>query len=142
MTNFTIHPELAATDLNRAARWYREMLGLEPVTDGGDPVTLGQTEFESELLYDTGTAKFGVYQSPNAGTNKATAARIVVEDFDAFHVMLIERGAVFETYDIEEHFSSPDGSPYWDRGALVFPDGEKTAWIKDSEGNILGIGSN
>jgi len=28
-----------------------------------------------------------------------------------------------------------------DDGVLVSPDGEKTAWFKDSEGNILAIGS-
>lgn len=40
-------------------------------------------------------------------------------------------------------FSDDDEEPppYWDRGALVFADGQKTAWFKDSEGNILAIGS-
>lgn len=31
--------------------------------------------------------------------------------------------------------------PTWDNGVLISPDGEKTAWFKDSEGNILAIGS-
>jgi hypothetical protein len=29
----------------------------------------------------------------------------------------------------------------WYRDMLVSPDGEKTAWFKDSEGNILALGS-
>ena len=49
---------------------------------------------------------------------------------------------MFEWYPIEGNFSE-DGpeQPYWDNGALVSPDGEKTAWFKDSEGNILALGS-
>ncbi|MBW3667225.1 MAG: hypothetical protein KY394_06490, partial [Actinobacteria bacterium] len=63
----TIHPELPPSDINRAAGWYREKLGLEPVLHGNEPVEPGTTEFHSELLYDTGTARFGVYESWTAG---------------------------------------------------------------------------
>lgn len=139
---FTIHPELPASDLNRAARWYREKLGLEPVLHGGDPVVPGTGEFDSELLYDTGTARFGVYQTEHAGKNLATAARLVTDDFDAAHGELLANGVEFETYDLGLFHSDSEEDPYWDRGALVFPDGEKTAWFKDSEGNILALGSN
>jgi catechol 2,3-dioxygenase-like lactoylglutathione lyase family enzyme len=137
---FTIHPELPATDLNRAAAWYREKLGIEPVLHGGDLVEPGTTEFEYELLYDTGTARFGVYQTEHAGKNLATAARLVTDDFDGAHAELLSRGVVFETYDLGL-FHEDEGRPYWDNGALVSPDGEKTAWFKDSEGNILALGS-
>lgn len=139
---FTIHPELPATDLNRAAAWYREKLGLEPVLEGGHPVRPGTTEFEHELFYDTGTARFGVYETEHAGKNLATAARLVTDDFGAMHTELLSRGVVFETYDLTMFHSDDGENPYWDRGALVFPDGEKTAWFKDSEGNILALGSN
>ncbi|MGD2103464.1 MAG: VOC family protein [Acidimicrobiia bacterium] len=138
---FTIHPELPASDLNRAAKWYREKLGLEPVLHGGDPVEPGTEEFDSELFYDTGTARFGVYQTEHAGKNLATAARLVTDDFDAAHRELLANGVEFETYDLQLFHSDGDEDPYWDRGALVFPDGEKTAWFKDSEGNILALGS-
>jgi catechol 2,3-dioxygenase-like lactoylglutathione lyase family enzyme len=138
---FTIHPELPALDINRAAAWYREKLGLEPVLHGNEPIEPGTTHFDSELLYDTGTARFGVYESKHAGKNLATAARLVTQDFDSAHAELLANGVVFEIYDIEEHFHEDAGTPYWDQGALVFPDGEKTAWFKDSEGNILAIGS-
>ncbi len=132
---FTIHPELPAVDIGRARRWYKDKLGLEPIkAEPGD----------EELLYDTGTAKFGVYQSAHAGKNLATAARLVTNEFDAIHARLLANGVEFETYRIEGNFHSDDEDgppPYWDNGALVFPDGEKTAWFKDSEGNILAIGS-
>lgn len=129
---FTIHPELPATDIERAKAWYRDKLGLEPVdAEPGD----------EELLYDTGTAKFGVYQSRHAGANLATAARLVTDDFDRIHAELRGRGVTFEWYPIEGNFHEDDGQPYWEDGALVSPDGEKTAWFKDSEGNILALGT-
>lgn len=131
---FSIHPELPASDLNRAARWYREKLGLEPSTCGGDPVEPGRTEFEAELLYETGDGKFGLYESWMAGRNEATAARIVVSDFDSVFVRWKSNGVVFESYDFGDGFQTEDG-------VLTSPDGEKTAWFKDSEGNILALGS-
>jgi catechol 2,3-dioxygenase-like lactoylglutathione lyase family enzyme len=131
---FTIYPELPATDINRAARFYREKLGLEPVLCGNEPIPPGTTEFDSELFYDTGSAQFGVYESWAAGRNEATAARLVVEDFDSAFAELRGNGVVFEDYDYGDDFRTVDG-------VLVSPDGEKTAWFKDSEGNLLAIGS-
>ena len=130
---FTIHPELPAVDIQRARVWYKEKLGLEPV---------GAAPDDEELLYDTGTAKFGVYRSPHAGKNLATAARLVTADFDNVHAQLRANGVEFEWYRIEGTFDEPGiEQPHWDNGALVSPDGEKTAWFKDSEGNILALGS-
>lgn len=131
---FTIIPQLPAEDINRAARWYREKLHLEPVLHGNEPIPPGTTEFDSELLYDTGRARFGVYESWAAGRNEATAARLVVDDFDSAFAELSTNGVVFEDYDFGEEFRTVDG-------VLVSPDGEKTAWFKDSEGNILAMGS-
>lgn len=131
---FIIYPELPAENINRAAVWNKEKLGLDPVLHGNEPIEPGTTEFESELLYDTGTAKFGVYESFAAGRNEATAARIVVADFDAAHSELVSNGVVFEDYDYGDDFRTVDG-------VLISQDGEKTAWFKDSEGNILAIGS-
>lgn len=134
MFDFTIFPELTATDINRAARWYKEKMGLEPVLHGNEPIPPGTDQFDSQLLYDTGTARFGIYESWAAGRNEATAARIVVSDFDDAFAKLKANGVVFEDYDFGDDFKTVDG-------VLVSPDGEKTAWFKDSEGNILAIGS-
>ncbi len=132
---FTIHPELPATDVARARTWYSQKLGLAPVTANGEPLAPGEPiDSETELLYETDSAKFGVYRSPHAGRNQATAARLVVEDFDAAYTELRSRGVIFEDYDLGDDFRTVDG-------VLVSPDGEKTAWFKDSEGNILALGS-
>ncbi|HEX6300301.1 MAG TPA: VOC family protein [Acidimicrobiia bacterium] len=132
---FEMIPQLAASDVARARDWYREQLGVEPVLANQEPYHSGQAiDADTELFYDTGSAKFGVYRSDNAGTNLATAARLVVDDFDAAHAQLVSRGVVFEEYDLDEDFRTVDG-------VLVSPDGEKTCWFKDSEGNILAMGS-
>ena len=131
---FITYPELPAEDINRAAAWYKQKLGLEPVLHGNEPIEPGTTKFESELHYNTGAARFGVYESFTAGRNEATAARLVVTDFDAAHAELVANGVVFEDYDFGGDFRTVDG-------VLVSPDGEKIAWFKDSEGNTLAIGS-
>jgi catechol 2,3-dioxygenase-like lactoylglutathione lyase family enzyme len=132
---FAMYPQLAASDVARARDWYLDKLGIEPVLANQEPYQSGQEiETDTELFYDIGTAKFGVYRSDNAGTNLATAARLVVEDFDAAHGELVARGVVFEEYDLDEDFRTVNG-------VLVSPDGEKTCWFKDSEGNVLAMGS-
>lgn len=94
--DFTIHPELPAVDIERAKAWYKAKLGLDPIAaEPGD----------EELLYDTGTATFGVYQSPHAGKNLATAARLVTNDFDRVHAQLRANGVEFEWYPIDGNFN-------------------------------------
>lgn len=117
-----MYPQLPASDLERARAWYLDMLDLEPVVDG------------DELFYDTGIDQFGVYPSDHAGTNRATAVRLVVDDFDTTRAELLARGVIFEDYDLGDDFRTVDG-------VLVSPDGEKTSWFKDSEGNIIALGS-
>jgi catechol 2,3-dioxygenase-like lactoylglutathione lyase family enzyme len=135
MMEFTIYPVLPASDIRRARAWYARVLGLKPVLAGGEPIAPGAPiEPDGELLYDTGTAKFNVYPSDHAGRNEATAARLVVRDFEVARAELLASGVVFEEYDLGEDFRTVDG-------VLVSRDGERTSWLKDSEGNILAIGS-
>jgi catechol 2,3-dioxygenase-like lactoylglutathione lyase family enzyme len=65
------------------------------------------------LVYRVGGTVFGIYPSENAGLSK---------------------GVVFEEYDFGPDFGTVDG-------VLTSPDGEKTSWFKDSEGNTLALGS-
>ncbi|MFO7533837.1 MAG: VOC family protein [Candidatus Limnocylindrales bacterium] len=115
---------LPAADLDRAKAWYSQILGLEPV----------ETQPMGEVWYELGGSRFMLYQSQFAGTNKATAAGLQVDDFNATVAQLKERGAVLEDYDFGEDFRTTDG-------IMTLPDGQKAAWITDSEGNILGISS-
>ncbi len=113
---------LPAADLDRAKAWYSQVLGLEPV----------EIEPMGEVWYEIGGSRFMVYASQFAGTNQATAAGLMVDDFAATSAELRARGAIFEDYDFGEDFHTVDG-------IMTLPNGRKGAWFRDSEGNILGL---
>ena len=81
--NTPLAAALPASDLERAKRWYKETLGLEPVTEdeyGG-------------AVYETGGTSFLVFETPFAGTNQATAAGFNVDNFDEVIVDLQGQGS-------------------------------------------------
>ena len=121
MDAYPLMPMLPASDLQRARRWYEEKLGLTPVEESE----------ETGLEYEAGGARFSVYPSSFAGTNQATAAGWEVEDIEKLIDDLIARGAVFEQYDLENLKTDERG--------LATIGGYRAAWLKDSEGNILGL---
>ena len=124
--NVPIRPSFPASDLERAKRWYSEKLGLDPVRE----LDYGDVE------YQTGGVRFLIYQTELAGTNEATAASFVVDDFDEVIASLRTSGVLFEDDDFGEFGATVDG-------VIESPDGSnKSAWFKDSEGNILSLTTN
>lgn len=124
--NVPIRPSFPASDLERAKRWYSEKLGLDPVRE----LDYGDVE------YETGGVRFLMYQTDLAGTNEATAASFVVENFDDDIAALRSRGVAFEDVDFGEFGATVDG-------VIASPDGtNKSAWFKDSEGNIFSVTTN
>ena len=111
---------LPATDMERAKAWYSSILQIEPT----------KLDENGDAWYEAGGTRFLLYASQFAGTNQATAMGIEVEDVEASVADLRARGAVFEDYDFGDDFRTVDG-------ILTTPDGQKLAWLKDSEGNIL-----
>lgn len=119
-----LFPVLPAQDLERAKDWYADKLGLEPAMEDAE---------RGSVMYDHAGAKFLLYQSEFAGTNQATAAGFLVEDFDDVVAQLRAKGVTFEDLDFGEGGKTVDG-------VISSPDGqEKGAWFKDSEGNVLAI---
>jgi len=76
-----------------------------------------------------GTACF-LYPTPNAGTSRASQAFWQVADIDAEMSGMRSRGVRFEHYEVP---GAPPGSDIVDAG------GARSAWFKDSEGNILAM---
>jgi catechol 2,3-dioxygenase-like lactoylglutathione lyase family enzyme len=120
---------LPAQDLERARRFYAEQLGLEPVDErpGG-------------LLYRCGGTEFAVFASTGASAGTFTQMGWEVEDVEAVVAELKLRGVVFEEVDVPgfrttDSIAEIDGN-YPSKGAR----GERAAWFRDSEGNLLGIG--
>jgi catechol 2,3-dioxygenase-like lactoylglutathione lyase family enzyme len=121
---------LPAHDLERARRFYSEKLGLEPVDErpGG-------------LLYRCeGGGAFALFQSEGTSPGTFTQMGFEVEDIEATVAELKARGVVFEEVD-RPGFETRDGiadieGNYPSKNAT----GERAVWLRDSEGNMLGIG--
>jgi catechol 2,3-dioxygenase-like lactoylglutathione lyase family enzyme len=120
---------LPAQDLDRARRFYAEQLGLEPVDErpGG-------------LLYRCGGTDFALFRSAGASPGTFTQMGWEVDDIDTVVTQLQQRGVVFEEVDLpgfrtQNGIADIDGN-YPSKNAR----GERAAWFRDSEGNLLGIG--
>ncbi|PYP45605.1 MAG: glyoxalase [Gemmatimonadetes bacterium] len=96
---------IPVSNLQRARKFYEETLGC------------GETEAF-------------LYQTPNAGTSKASQAFWQVADVEAEVAELKARGVVFEEYDMP-------GIKM--QNSIATGGGAKTAWFKDSEGNIMAV---
>jgi catechol 2,3-dioxygenase-like lactoylglutathione lyase family enzyme len=120
---------LPAQDLQRARRFYAEVLGLTPAEErpGG-------------LRYECAAGSFSLFESTGKPSGEHTQLAFQVDDLDAVVHELRGRGAVFEEYD-GPGLRTVDGiahvqGNYRSTGAS----GERAAWIRDSEGNLIGIG--
>jgi hypothetical protein len=71
-----------------------------------------------------------MYPSRGAGTSKASTAFREVDDVEAEVAELKSRGVVFEEYDMPG-IKTVNG--------IATGGGAKTAWFKDTEGNILAV---
>jgi len=114
---------LPVSDLDRAVAWYQGHLGAEP----------SETDEDGALFECGGGTSFFVYESQFAGTNKGTALMLQVDDFDAAFSDLRSGGVSFEEYDFGE-FKTVDG-------VMTSPGGRRSAWFKDLDGNIIGMGA-
>ena len=120
---------IPATDLERARSFYADKLGLEP-----------SEERPGGLLYRCGEGEFVLFESAGAASGDHTQMAWAVEDIDATVAELRARGVAFEEYDIAglrtvNGIAKVAGN-YASKGGV----GERAAWFRDSEGNLLGIG--
>ncbi|MEA2697074.1 MAG: hypothetical protein QOI66_1345 [Myxococcales bacterium] len=109
-------------DMDRARKFYQEKLGLNPKEEyaGGNG-----------YVYECGLgSSFFMYKSGGAGTSKASQAFWAVEDLEAEMAALRARGLKFEEYDMPG-LKTVNG--------VASGGGAKTAWFKDSEGNIMAL---
>jgi len=120
---------LPARDLARARRFYADKLGLEP-----------SEERPGGLLYESASGVFALFQSSGASSGEFTQMGWDVDDIEATVAELRARGVVFEEVDAPG-LKTIDGiaevtGNYPSKGGK----GERAAWFRDSEGNMLGIG--
>ena len=121
LASFPVVATMPAVDIHRARRYYLDTLGLKPI----------QIPVPDGALFESGKgSQIYLYQR---GQTKAdhTAATFIVEDIEQTVDDLTTRGVIFEQYNMGELKTDA-------RGIATFR-ASKSAWFKDSEGNILGL---
>ena len=120
--------KLPAQDLDRARRFYRDQLGLEPVE-----------EREGGLRFVCAGTEFHLFNSSGVASGASTQMGFEVTDLKAVIDDLRRRGVVFEAVDVPGFEVRGD--------LVVVPDnypskgsGELGAFFYDSEGNLLALG--
>lgn len=122
LTSRPITPILPVTNLERARKFYSERLGLQPI-DGANP--------PEKIIFEAGRGtKLELLRRDQPTKAEHTALSFEVEDIEREVKELEARGVRFEDYDMpglktEKHVARVNG--------------ERAAWFKDSEGNILCI---
>jgi predicted enzyme related to lactoylglutathione lyase len=116
----SIVPYIPVADVARARRFYEEKVGLKP-----------KEEYAGGVIYECGNGSWVfMYPSPGAGTSKASTAFWAVKDVVAEVAELKAHGVVFEEYDMPGIKTV---------NSIATGGGARTAWFKDSEGNILAV---
>ena len=117
---------LPAVDLDRAIRYYTDVLGLKPV-DIGTPPEAGLAAFTAG-----GGTQLALYLR---GATKAdhTVLTFIVADIEAELDALVSKGVKFEQYNL------PDFGLVTDARGIAELGGTKNAWFKDTEGNLLAL---
>lgn len=118
-----IEARIPTQDLARARRWYAEKLGLEAVEErpGG-------------LRYEGSLGVFCLFASAGASDGSFTQMGFYVDDIEASVADLRARGVVFEVYEGAVNGIIDIDGNYPSKGR-----GERAAWFRDSEGNLLSI---
>jgi catechol 2,3-dioxygenase-like lactoylglutathione lyase family enzyme len=122
LSDHTPTPTLAVKDLAAARGFYEDVLGLGVAEEN-----------EGGVLYSAGSGSVFVYPSSFAGTNQATAATwmLPADAFDGELATLRAKGVQFQTFEMEDLT--------WDEGVASMPDGSRSAWFADPDGNILNV---
>jgi catechol 2,3-dioxygenase-like lactoylglutathione lyase family enzyme len=120
LANRPLRFSIPAGDLVRAKRFYADVLGLNPINEG-----------EFALNYRSGESYFSIVPSEHAGNAPYSLMTWLIADLDEAMTELRGRGITFEDYDL----------PFLKtiNGAATFPNGDRVAWFKDSEGNLLAL---
>jgi len=116
-----------AESYDRAKRFYTDVLGLKAAQEFPGPGGGG-------MFAAGGGTMIMVYENPKlkAPENTTLGFGVPPDRFDAAVSELRAKGIVFEEYDIPEMGLKTEG------GIAAF-DGQRSAWFKDSEGNILNL---
>jgi catechol 2,3-dioxygenase-like lactoylglutathione lyase family enzyme len=125
MENAKAEPVVPVSDLDRAASFYGETLGLKEAQRYEEPAA------NPMIRYALGDGTVLIYKSVGAGESRHTLLGFIVDDIEATVDDLRGRGVTFEEYDMGD-IKTEDG--------IATIGGDRAAWFKDPDGNILGVG--
>ncbi len=115
---------LPALDLERAKKFYGESLGLRTAPESRD--------LKEEVVFEAGDGTRVLLYHRDTIQSDHTEAGFWVQDLAKEMDELRKKGVDFEEYDIPEmHLKTEEG--------IAVEGPVRTAWFKDSEGNILAL---
>jgi len=129
MAGFAKYPVTAvlrAEDIKRAEQFYTDVMGYTIDEQYAIPGMFAVRAGRDAMLT--------VYERPgmSAPENTTLGIPLPAEDFDGCVEYLRSKGVALEDYDIPEMQLKTENG-------VATMDGSKSAWFKDSEGNILNI---
>ncbi len=120
ISNLTAMATIPAANIERAKKFYSDKLGFKPE----------ETEPTGVVIYKSGGSSFLLYESQFAGTAKNTAVTFQTDNVERDVRDLRNKGVKFEDYDM--------GDLKTVNGIASMGD-VKSAWFKDTEGNIIAL---
>ena len=96
-------------------------------------------ERPGRLLYRCASGEFALFESSGTATGAFTQMAWQVDDIEAAVDALSDRGVQFENYDLPD-LTTTDGIATVEGNYPSKGTGERAAWFRDSEGNLLAIG--
>jgi catechol 2,3-dioxygenase-like lactoylglutathione lyase family enzyme len=110
---------LVTKDPAAATRFYRDTLGLKYLRDDG-----------FALVFDMNGVLLRISKMPSFTPAQSTVLGWEARDISATVAELEKKGVTFERYPGMDHDA---------QGICTFPNGDKVAWFKDPDGNVLSI---
>ncbi len=122
LANYPVFPTIPVTDLKRAREFYEKKLGLKVTKEAPQGLVLQAGSGSQLYIYQRGPSKAD-----------HTLASFQVDDLEKTIDELTQKGIVFEQYDFPGLKTDARGI------AVSEAEGERGAWFKDPDGNILAV---
>lgn len=120
LNRFNVATMIPAKDIEKTRRFYEDALGFSVVREN-----------PAGIEYRSGNSQFNLYPTQFAGTAQHTLIGWLVDDIEATVDDMVAKGIVIEHYDMP--------SLKTDEKGIAEMEGERAAWFKDPEGNILSL---
>ncbi len=110
---------LGISNREKSVAFYRDILGLVLIADHGQAIIFNAHGTELRLTFP-----------PKVQPAGYTVFGLAVRDIDASVLALGAKGVIFERYGFAGQAEN---------GVMNFPNGDKVAWFKDPDGNLLSL---